>query len=139
MAVRPFHLAFVVANLDATRQFYEAVLGCTVGRSAATWIDFDCFGHQISAHLGTPDGQARAHSMVDGQPVPVPHWGVILEMPQWEALAARLQQHGVRFVLPPQVRFRGQPGEQATLFLQDPSGNALEFKAFHHDAQLFAR
>jgi extradiol dioxygenase family protein len=136
--MRPFHLAFPVHDLAAARAFYGGLLGCPEGRSSATWIDFDLYGHQIVAHLD-PGMTVAAHSNpVDGHDVPVPHFGVVLEMAQWEALAARLKAAGVRFVIEPHVRFPGQPGEQATLFFHDPSGNALEFKAFGDDAALFA-
>ena len=137
--MRPFHLAFPVHDLAAARAFYGGLLGCPEGRSSETWIDFDLYGHQIVAHLHPGMAAAQAHSNpVDGHDVPVPHFGVVLEMAQWEALAERLTAAGVRFVIEPHVRFSGQPGEQATLFFHDPSGNALEFKAFRDDAALFA-
>jgi len=137
--MRPFHLAFTVHDLDAARVFYGAVLGCPEGRSAETWIDFDLYGHQIVAHLNRDLAVADLRNPVDGHDVPVPHFGLVLEMGQWEALAERLTAAGVDFLVEPQVRFKGQPGEQATLFFLDPSGNALEFKAFAEDAALFAR
>jgi extradiol dioxygenase family protein len=137
-AIRPFHLAFPVHDLTAARAFYRELLGCTEGRSAETWIDFDLYGHQIVAHLAPGSAARETHNPVDGHDVPVPHFGVVLEMPQWEALAERLTAAGVEFVIEPHVRFRGQAGEQATLFFLDPSGNALEFKAFGDDAALFA-
>jgi len=137
--MRPFHLAFPVHDLAAAREFYGGLLGCREGRSADTWVDFDLYGHQLVAHLNhgmeIPDVH---HNPVDGHDVPVPHFGVILEMAQWEELAKRLTSAGARFVIDPTVRFRGQVGEQATLFLKDPSGNALEFKAFADDADIFA-
>jgi extradiol dioxygenase family protein len=135
----PFHIAFPVHDLEAARAFYGGVLGCPEGRSDTSWIDFDLYGHQIVAHL-KPDADAdRAHrNPVDGHDVPVPHFGVVLEMPQWEALAERLTAAGVTFVIEPYVRFKGQPGEQATMFFLDPSGNALEFKAFADMGRLFA-
>jgi extradiol dioxygenase family protein len=137
--MRPFHLAFSVHDLTAARAFYGELLGCPEGRSSETWIDFDLYGHQIVAHLNPGMAAAPAHSNpVDGDDVPVPHFGVVLEMGQWEALAERLKAAGVRFVIAPHVRFQGQPGEQATLFFHDPSGNALEFKALGNDAALFA-
>jgi len=137
--MRPFHLAFPVHDLTAARAFYGELLGCPEGRSSETWIDFDLYGHQIVAHLNPGMAATSAHSNpVDGDDVPVPHFGVVLEMGQWEALAKRLKAAGVRFVIEPHVRFQGQPGEQATLFFHDPSGNALEFKAFGNDAALFA-
>jgi len=136
--MRPFHLAFPVHDLAAARAFYGGLLGCPEGRSSETWIDFDLYGHQIVAHLN-PGMAAHPHSNpVDGHDVPVPHFGVVLEMGQWEALAQRLQAASVHFVIEPHVRFPGQPGEQATLFFHDPSGNALEFKAFGDDAAVFA-
>ena len=137
----PFHLAIPVQDLAAARAFYGKLLGCAEGRSAADWVDFDFFGHQLVCHAVA--GTARdcaARNTVDGHDVPVPHFGMVLEMPDWEALAARLKRAGVDFVIEPYVRFRGQAGEQATMFLTDPSGNALEFKAFRDIAgQLFAR
>ena len=139
MPVQPFHLAFPVHDLAAARNFYGDVLGCPEGRSSDEWIDFDLFGHQIVAHL-SPDARAADHTNpVDGHDVPVPHFGVVLAMDAFDALAARLKMHGVRFVIEPYVRFRGQVGEQATMFFLDPSGNAIEFKAFADMAQLFAK
>jgi extradiol dioxygenase family protein len=139
MTLRPFHLAFPVHDLEAARRFYGEVLACPEGRSSDRWIDFDLRGHQIVAHL---DPAARAQAVanpVDGHDVPVPHFGVVLTMPDWEALAERVRAADVPFVIEPHVRFRGQPGEQATMFFHDPSGNALEFKAFGDDAALFAK
>lgn len=137
----PFHLAIPVRDLATARAFYGGLLGCPEGRSAADWVDFDFFGHQLVCHVveGADRGDA-AHNPVDGRDVPVPHFGMVLEMPDWEALAAQLKRAGVTFVIEPYVRFRGQAGEQATMFLNDPSGNALEFKAFRDIAgQLFAK
>jgi extradiol dioxygenase family protein len=135
----PFHLAFPVHDLAAARAFYGGLLGCPEGRSSPEWIDFDFFGHQIVAHL-VPDARARAASNpVDGHDVPVPHFGLVLNMAEWETLAARLEQAEVEFAIPPTVRFRGLPGEQATMFFRDPSGNALEIKAMANPANLFAR
>lgn len=137
--VRPFHVAFPVHDLVTTRYFYETVLGCSLGRASDRWLDFNLFGHQITAHLvDTPSMSAPPTNPVDGRAVPVSHWGVILTMPEWETLSDRLRQHQVKFVIEPHIRFRGQIGEQATLFLQDPSGNALEFKAFQEDSRIFA-
>jgi len=142
MSLPPFHLAFPVDDLAAARQFYGDVLGCAEGRSAEEWIDFDFHGHQIVAHLapekagGKPGDAASNH--VDGHGVPVPHFGLVLNMAAWEALAQRLREAGTQFVIEPTVRFRGKPGEQATMFLRDPAGNALEFKAFADPAQIFA-
>ena len=135
----PFHLAFPVHDLAAARAFYGGRLGCAEGRSSAEWVDFDLYGHQIVAHL-VPDAQARAASNpVDGHDVPVPHFGLVLDMAEWEKLAARLQAAQVDFAIPPTVRFKGLPGEQATMFFRDPSGNALEIKAMANPANLFAR
>ncbi|CAN5159393.1 VOC family protein [soil metagenome] len=134
-----FHLAFPVHNLEAARAFYGGVLGCAEGRSSERWIDFDLFGHQIVAHM-RDDLPARASSnLVDGHDVPVPHFGVILSMDEWQRLAARVRQRGIQFVIEPTVRFAGQTGEQATMFFLDPSGNALEFKAFVDPSQVFAK
>ncbi len=138
-ALRPFHLAFPVHDLAAARAFYGGVLDCPEGRSAAEWIDFDLFGHQIVTHLdpAMPPPVALSNA-VDGHAVPVPHFGVVLTMADWEALAARVEAAGITFGIAPYVRFKGQPGEQATMFFRDPSGNALEFKAFADLGQLFA-
>lgn len=135
--MRPFHLAFPVDDLAAARQFYGEVLGCPEGRSSDRWIDFDFFGHQIVTHLAGSAGD-RASNAVDGHNVPVPHFGVVLTMDQWQALADRVEAAGIAFGIAPHIRFVGQPGEQATMFFRDPSGNALEFKAFADDAMLFA-
>ena len=133
-----FHLAFHVHNLDASRQFYGAVLGCLEGRSTDTWVDFDFFGHQISLHLGTPFATART-GKVGAQIVPMPHLGVILQTADWQALADRLTAHGVAFVIPPGTRFAGQPGEQATMFFLDSSGNPIEVKGFKDLGTVFQR
>lgn len=138
MSLRPFHLAFPVHDLAAARAFYGGVLGCREGRSSDQWIDFDFHGHQIVAHLAEGSGDAAANP-VDGHDVPVPHFGVVLTMTDWRALADRVRAAGVAFGIEPQLRFVGQPGEQATMFFRDPSGNALEFKAFADDAMLFAQ
>jgi uncharacterized protein len=134
-----FHLAFPVHDLAAARAFYGGVLGCREGRSSDQWVDFDLYGHQIVAHLAPARAGVAAHNPVDGHDVPVPHFGLILEMADWRALADRLRAAGVDFVIEPYIRFAGQTGEQATLFLLDPSGNALEFKAFADWDQVFAR
>ena len=137
----PFHIAFPVDDLAAARQFYAEFLGCAEGRSAETWIDFNLYGHQIVAHYRPPAAAATsgAHqSTVDGHDVPVPHFGVVLTLSHWEALATRLKALGVKFVIEPYVRFKGEVGEQATMFLLDPAGNALEFKAFADMDSLFA-
>ena len=138
MSLPPFHLAFPVHDLDAARAFYGELLGCPEGRSDARWIDFDFFGHQIVAHL-SPEAKPRAHTNpVDGHAVPVPHFGAVLPMEEWRALADRLEAAGTDFVIAPAVRFEGEPGEQATMFFLDPSGNALELKAMRDPAKLFA-
>jgi uncharacterized protein len=139
MNVPPFHLAFPVDDLAAARRFYGELLGCPEGRSSERWIDFDLHGHQIVAHLAPEAVRRRASNPVDGEEVPVPHFGLVLAMEEWKALAGRLEQSGVEFVIPPTVRFEGQPGEQATMFLLDPAGNALEFKAMADPAKLFAK
>jgi hypothetical protein len=139
MSLPPFHLAFPVDDLVAARRFYGELLGCAEGRSADEWIDFDLYGHQIVAHLAPDLARARASNPVDGEDVPVPHFGIVLPMDQWKALAGRLEAAGVDFVIPPTVRFEGQPGEQATMFFLDPAGNALEFKAMANPGNLFAR
>jgi hypothetical protein len=135
----PFHLAFPVHDLAAARAFYGGLLGCPEGRSAEDWVDFDFFGHQIVAHLVPESGAGLASNPVDGHDVPVPHFGAVLDMTAWEELAARLEAAGVEFAIPPTVRFRGEAGEQATMFFRDPSGNALEIKAMSNPENLFAR
>ena len=137
--LQPFHLAIKVDDLAAARDFYGDLLGCPEGRSADTWVDFDLYGHQLVCHLAPGAGDGVHHNPVDGDQVPVPHFGVVLSMADWESLAERLRNAGVSFVIEPHVRFRGEPGEQATLFFLDPAGNALEFKAFADIGQLFAR
>ena len=139
MALPPFHLAFPVDDLAAARGFYGGLLGCREGRSADHWIDFDLHGHQIVAHLAPDAARARATNPVDGEDVPVPHFGLVLAMDEWKALAGRLQDAGTEFVIEPTVRFAGEPGEQATMFLLDPAGNALEFKAMANPSNLFAK
>ncbi len=138
MTLAPFHLAFPVDDLGAARRFYGELLGCPEGRSADHWVDFDLFGHQIVAHLAPGAVRARATNPVDGEDVPVPHFGVVLPMREWEQLADRLERLGQQFVIAPTIRFEGEPGEQATMFLLDPAGNALEFKAMADPAKLFA-
>lgn len=135
----PFHLAFPVRSLGEARAFYGSLLGCPEGRSSHAWVDFDFFGHQIVAHVAPEELRAAAAHDVDGDSVPVRHFGVVLDMAAWHALAEKLRDAGIRFVIEPHVRFKGQPGEQATMFLRDPSGNALEFKAFADRSQLFAK
>ncbi len=138
MPLRPFHLAFPVHDLVAARAFYGGVLGCTEGRSAAAWIDFDLFGHQIVAHLDAAAKPVAVANAVDGHHVPVPHFGVVLSPADWRELAARVTAAGVSFGIAPHTRFQGQAGEQSTMFFRDPSGNALEFKAFADDMMIFA-
>jgi extradiol dioxygenase family protein len=139
MTPPPFHLAFPVHDLASARAFYGGLLGCPEGRSAETWVDFNLYGHQIVAHLQPGATGDRVVSAVDGHGVPVPHFGVILPMEEWNRLAGRLRAAEVDFVIEPYVRFAGEPGEQATMFLRDSSGNALEFKAFRDQAKIFAR
>jgi uncharacterized protein len=139
MALPPFHLAFPVHDLDSARAFYGGLLGCPEGRSADDWIDFDFFGHQIVAHLDRELTPRRHRNPVDGHDVPVPHFGAVLPMAQWREMADRLGAAGVDFVIEPNIRFEGQPGEQATMFFLDPSGNALEIKAMKDSRNLFAR
>jgi extradiol dioxygenase family protein len=136
----PFHIAFPVDDLAAARHFYGTVLACPEGRSSAQWIDFDLFGHQIVAHLkpSTTSRETPHHNPVDGHAVPVPHFGVVLTMDQWNALADRLRAANTAFIIEPYIRFQGEVGEQATMFFLDPAGNALEFKAFADLSQLFA-
>jgi extradiol dioxygenase family protein len=136
--VPPFHLAFPVASLGEARAFYGGLLGCPEGRSSDAWVDFDFHGHQIVAHLAPEELRAPAAHDVDGDAVPVRHFGVVLSMADWQALADKLREAGTHFVVEPHVRFRGQPGEQATMFLLDPSGNALLYTAFAEGARLFA-
>ena len=142
MTLRPFHLAFPVRDIAEARAFWGGVIGCPEGRSSEDWVDFDFYGHQIVAHLA-PDvsgsRQAEASNPVDGHDVPVPHFGIVLTLDDWRALADRLTAAGTEFVIEPHIRFQGQPGEQATMFFLDPSGNALEFKAFADDSMVFAK
>ena len=138
MTLRPFHLAFPVNDLAAAREFYGDAMGCREGRSSDEWVDFDFYGHQIVAHLAPGRAGDRTSNHVDGHGVPVPHFGIVLAMEDWQDLADRLTASGVEFAIEPTIRFRGQPGEQATMFFRDPSGNALEMKAFADDAMLFA-
>lgn len=138
-AMPPFHLAFPVRDIPEARKFYGDLLGCPEGRSAADWVDFDFFGHQIVAHHDPAMTARKHHNPVDGHDVPVPHFGAVLEWNQFEKLAERLKAGGMQFVIEPYVRFKGQVGEQATMFFLDPSGNAMEFKAFKDRSQLFAK
>jgi extradiol dioxygenase family protein len=142
MPLTPFHVAIPVRDIAESRRFYGEILGCQEGRSAETWVDFNLFGHQLVCHLNPhlgPQGQLESHyNPVDGQGVPVPHYGVVLTIEDWEKLAAQLKVHEIGFVIQPYIRFPGEVGEQATMFFLDPSGNALEFKAFKQMEQLFA-
>jgi len=135
----PFHLAFPVHDLPAARQFYGGLLGCPEGRSSSEWVDFDFYGHQIVAHLAPAEAGHRNTSAVDGDAVPVRHFGAVLELDAWQALADRLKRAGMRFIIEPHVRFQGEVGEQSTMFFLDPSGNAIEFKAFKDPSRLFAK
>ncbi|WP_345814922.1 VOC family protein [Paraburkholderia sp. PREW-6R] len=138
-AVPPFHLAFPVHSIAAARAFYGELLGCPEGRSSDTWVDFNFYGHQIVAHLAPEEIGHRQTSKVDGDAVPVRHFGAVLSMEQWQAAADKLTAAGIEFIIEPHVRFKGEVGEQATMFFLDPSGNALEFKAFADMSSLFAK
>ncbi len=138
MTMPRFHLAFPVDDLARARAFYGGMLGCAEGRSSESWVDFDFHGHQIVAHLAPHEAGKAATNAVDGDNVPVRHFGLILQWDDWEALAAKLENAGTDFIIAPHVRFQGKPGEQATMFFLDPAGNALEFKAFRSDADIFA-
>ncbi|CAN5491355.1 VOC family protein [soil metagenome] len=139
MGIPLFHLAFPVHDLGAARQFYGELLGCAEGRSSPDWVDFNFHGHQIVAHLSPGEAGHRHSSAVDGEDVPVRHFGAILPMNEWQSLADRLVSNGTEFIIEPQIRFKGQVGEQATMFFLDPSGNALEFKSFNDMSQVFAK
>ena len=136
--LRPFHLAIPVSDLEAARQFYVNVLGCSIGRVAAEWIDFDFFGHQLSAHLKADALVDIPANEVDGEQVPVRHFGIVLDWDHWQALSEELQQRKINFIIEPTIRFANQLGEQATMFIEDPSGNALEFKAFKIESMIFS-
>ena len=136
---KPFHLAFPIRDIAETREFYGGLLGCEIGRSTDKWIDFNFFGHQLSAHI-KPEELAPAHSnTVDGKYVPVRHFGAILPWEEWHELAEKLKKQGIEFVIEPYIRFKGEVGEQATMFFLDPCGNALEFKSFQDESQIFAK
>lgn len=137
--IPPFHLAFPVKDLKETDHFYSNVLGCAKGRSSEHWIDYNLFGHQVVAHLAPEDAGKGSTNDVDGHQVPVNHFGVILEWDQWHEFAEKLKSHHIKFIIEPYIRFEGKPGEQATMFFLDPSGNALEFKAFKDKSQIFAQ
>lgn len=135
----PFHFAFFVRDLDSTRRFYGAVLGCREGRSTQDWVDFDFFGNQISAHVTGPVSPTSDAGVVDGVRVPMPHFGALLEWEEFERVAGRIRAARIAFIIEPRVRYPGQPGEQMTMFLRDPSGNALEFKSFRHPQHVFTQ
>lgn len=135
----PFHLAFPVRDIEETRDFYQNLLGCEIGRSTEKWVDFNFFGHQLSAHLKPEELQQAKSNEVDGKNVPVRHFGAILEWDAWHALADKLRENGTEFIIEPYIRFQGEVGEQATMFFLDPSGNALEFKSFQDREQIFAK
>ena len=140
MSIQPFHLAIPVHDLEKCRVFYRDLIGCDEGRSSDHWVDFDFYGHQLVIHLDDKMIPADLSSNpVDGHDVPIPHFGVVLQWEKWEALAAKLKAHQIKFIIEPYIRFKGEVGEQATLFFLDPSGNALEFKAFKDLSQLFAK
>ena len=133
-----FHLAFPVTDLKATREFYVGILGCIEGRYAERWIDFDFFGHQVSAHLVEGEIISRGSNAVDGDSIPIPHFGAILDITNYERLQHKMEQLNVSFIVAPRIRFAGQPGEQRTMFVRDPSGNVLEFKSFADMSKVFA-
>jgi hypothetical protein len=135
----PFHLAFPIRDIEETRNFYGGILGCEIGRSTDKWIDFNFFGHQLSAHVKPDELRAALTNQVDGDSVPVRHFGAILEWVQWEKLSEKLKSEGIKFIIEPHIRFKGEVGEQATMFFLDPCGNALEFKSFHDKSQIFAK
>jgi hypothetical protein len=137
--MQPFHLAFPVTRLDTTRQFYEGLLGCEVGRTDDRWIDFNFWGNQITAHLVEEADNGETANPVDGKQVPVRHFGAILKWDEWHSLSEKLKSHQIPFVIEPYIRFKGEAGEQATMFLLDPSGNALEFKSFRDFNMIFAK
>ena len=140
MTLRPFHLAFPVRDLAEARAFWGGTMGCPEGRSSDSWIDFDFYGHQIVTHcVGDRTNADAGNNPVDSHGVPVPHFGIVLELAQWQALADRLKAAGTKFEIEPHIRFKGEPGEQATMFFRDPSGNAIEMKAFADLGQLFAK
>ena len=138
-SINPFHLAFPVNNLEDTYTFYTEILGCSTGRTSDQWIDFNMWGHQVVAHLSPDEAGESAKNAVDEKAVPVRHFGVILGMDEWEELAEKVKAAGIEFIIEPYVRFKGEPGEQATMFFLDPSGNALEFKSFGDKSQIFAK
>lgn len=139
MSATPFHFAFYVKDLASTRHFYCVTLGCAEGRSTENWVDFDFFGHQLSAHVNATPPQPMWTGQVDGVTVPMPHFGAIIPWDDFHALAERVEAAGIPFIITPRIRYQGKPGEQATMFFQDPSGNALEMKAFRNPEDVFAK
>lgn len=139
MSITPFHLAVPVNDLSETRAFYRDILGCEEGRSSDHWVDFNLFGHQFVIHFSPKPTEDLTHNPVDGHDVPIPHFGVVLDWETWENLAEKLKKHEVKFIIEPYIRFKGEVGEQATMFFLDPSGNALEFKSFKDFSQIFAK
>lgn len=137
--IQPFHLAIPVSNLEEARVFYREILGCTEGRSSDHWVDFNFFGHQLVIHYKDSSKEKKTSNPVDGHDVPIPHFGVVLKMEDFESLSAKLKQNNIEFIIAPYIRFKGEMGEQATMFFEDPSGNALEFKAFKNIDQLFEK
>lgn len=138
-ALRPFHLAIPVDNIADARWFYTGILGCRVGRESTHWIDFNFFGHQVTAHLIPIEVSNVPTNPVDGEAIPVRHFGIVLPWKNWQALVEKLDNQNITYMIPPTIRFKGEAGEQATFFIRDPSGNALEFKSFRDDQKLFAR
>jgi uncharacterized protein len=138
-SLSPFHLAIPVRDLAQSRKFYGGLFGCPEGRSDTTWVDFDFFGHQLVCHVDPKASNRAVENPVDGHSVPIPHFGIVLNMECWSKLAERLKSHNVNFIIEPYIRFEGQPGEQGTMFLEDPSGNAVEFKGFRDRSGLFAK
>ena len=139
MNINPFHLAIPVKEINETRQFYREIIGCEEGRSSDKWVDFNFYGHQLVIHISNSAQSQASNNAVDGHDVPVPHFGVVLDWEDWEALAERIRTANIQFIIEPYIRFEGEVGEQATMFFQDPSGNYLEFKAFKDMGQLFAK
>ena len=136
--INPFHLAFPIKDIEETKKFYKSILGCKIGRESDAWVDFNFFGHQVSAHLKPEELSNAKKNKVDGKNVPVRHFGVVLDWKEWHSLSKKLQKLKIKFIIDPYIRFKGEVGEQATMFFLDPSGNALEFKSFKDPKQLFS-
>ena len=136
--INPFHLAFPIKDIEETKKFYKSILGCKIGRESDAWVDFNFFGHQVSAHLKPEELSNAKKNKVDGKSVPVRHFGVVLGWKEWHSLSKKLQKLKIKFIIDPYIRFKGEVGEQATMFFLDPSGNALEFKSFKDPKQLFS-